>query len=445
MFSLSDNSPKNNTVSHFSFTGGNLTNHAGLILFKELFHQLHLKELISKVLVTNDKRLHYQYSDADIVLQFLYHLLAGYDTDSACQELKFDAYFPKLLENGQVASQPTLSRFLSRSTEATVDSLRRINLELVKLFLHYQGHQNLIIDVDSTSFTTYGKQEGTNYNAHYRETGYHPLYAFEGQLGYCVQASLRPGNVYCSEQAEDFIKPILENFENLLFRMDSGFATPKLYDVIEDSGQYYLIKLKNNTVLSRLGDLSLPSLEDEELTILPHASYSEAIYQAGSWRSCRRVCQFSHRKEGELLYDVVSLVTNMTGGSSEEQFQLYRQRGQAENFIKEMKHGFFGDKTDSSTMLKNEVRMMLSCIAYNLFLYMKHLVGGGVERLTIKRFRQLYVTIAGKCVQTARKQILKLSQLYAYQEQFRNLFHCISNLNLRLPVVVQAGRQLLDG
>lgn len=204
MLSLSDNSPKNNTVSHFSFTGGNLTNHAGLILFKELFHQLHLKELISKVLVTNDKRLHYQYSDADIVLQFLYHLLAGYDTDSACQELKFDAYFPKLLESGQVASQSTLSRFLSRSTEATVDSLRRINLELVKLFLHYQGHQNLIIDVDSTSFTTYGKQEGTNYNAHCRETGYHPLYAFEGQLGYCVQASLRPGNVYCSEQAEDF-------------------------------------------------------------------------------------------------------------------------------------------------------------------------------------------------------------------------------------------------
>lgn len=198
-------------------------------------------------------------------------------------------------------------------------------------------------------------------------------------------------------------------------------------------------------MLSRLGDLSLPSLEDEELTILPHASYSEAFYQAGSWRSCRHVCQFSHRKEGELLYDVVSLVTNMTGGSSEEHFQLYRQRGQAENFIKEMKHGFFGDKTDSSTMLKNKVRMMLSCIACNLFLYMKHLVGGGVERLTIKRFRQLYVAIAGKCVQTARKQILKLSQLYAYQEQFRSLFHCISNLNLRLPVVVQAGRQLLDG
>ena len=40
--------------------------------------------------------------------------------------------------------------------------------------------------------------------------------------------------------------------------MDSGFATPKLCDLIEKIGQYYLIKLKRNTVLSRLGDLSLP-------------------------------------------------------------------------------------------------------------------------------------------------------------------------------------------
>ncbi|SND25897.1 IS1380-Spn1 transposase [Streptococcus pneumoniae] len=51
----------------------------------------------------------------------------------------------------------------------------------------------------------------------------------------------------------------------------------------------------------------------------------------------------------------------MTSGTSQDQFQLYRGRGQAENFIKEMKEGFFGDKTDSSTLIKNEVRMMMSC------------------------------------------------------------------------------------
>ncbi|VQX59366.1 transposase-like protein, IS1380 ISSpn5 [Streptococcus pneumoniae] len=139
---------------------------------------------------------------------------------------------------------------------------------MVEFFLQFHQLNQLIVDIDSTHFTTYGKQEGVAYNAHYRAHGYHPLYAFEGKTGYCFNAQLRPGNRYCSEEADSFITPVLERFNQLLFRMDSGFATPKLYDLIEKTGQYYLIKLKKNTVLSRLGDLSLPCPQDEDLTIL---------------------------------------------------------------------------------------------------------------------------------------------------------------------------------
>ncbi|MBF0806963.1 MULTISPECIES: transposase, partial [unclassified Streptococcus] len=83
---------------------------------------------------------------------------------------------------------------------------------------------------------------------------------------------------------------------------------------------------------------------------------------------------------------------------SQEYFQLYRKRGQSENFIKEMKSGFFGDKTDSSTLIKNEVRMLISCLAYNLSLFVKHIAGGVVKNLTMKRFRKLFVNIVGKSV-----------------------------------------------
>lgn len=54
-------------------------------------------------------------------------------------------------------------------------------------------------------------------------------------------------------------------------------------------------------------------------------------------------------------------MTNLSSVDSEELFQFYRERGNAENFIKERKAGFFGDKTDSSTMIKNEIRMMMGC------------------------------------------------------------------------------------
>ncbi|WP_265588438.1 MULTISPECIES: transposase, partial [unclassified Streptococcus] len=45
-----------------------------------------------------------------------------------------------------------------------------------------------------------------------RATGYHPLYAFESQTGYCFNAQLRPGNRYCSEGAVEFLRPILYSF-----------------------------------------------------------------------------------------------------------------------------------------------------------------------------------------------------------------------------------------
>lgn len=50
----------------------------------------------------------------------------------------------------------------------------------------------------------------------------------------------------------------------------------------EDKGHGYVIRLKSNAVLSRLGDLTLPCPEDKDLTILHHSSYSESFYQTNS-------------------------------------------------------------------------------------------------------------------------------------------------------------------
>ncbi|HHG8263924.1 TPA: transposase, partial [Streptococcus pneumoniae] len=113
MNSLPNHHFQNKSFYQLSFDGGHLTQYGGLIFFQELFSQLKLKELISKYLVTNDQRRYCRYSDSDILVQFLFQLLTGYGTDYACKELSADAYFPKLLEGGQLASQPTLSRFLS--------------------------------------------------------------------------------------------------------------------------------------------------------------------------------------------------------------------------------------------------------------------------------------------------------------------------------------------
>lgn len=143
MNSLPNHHFQNKSFYQLSFDGGHLTQYGGLIFFQELFSQLKLKERISKYLVTNDQRRYCRYSDSDILVQFLFRLLTGYGTDYACKELSADAYFPKLLEGGQLASQPTLSRFLSR-TDKVLLITPTIVLMAIILFTLSRGRQVIV-------------------------------------------------------------------------------------------------------------------------------------------------------------------------------------------------------------------------------------------------------------------------------------------------------------
>ena len=44
--------------------------------------------------------------------------------------------------------------------------------------LKRQGKARLILDLDSSEDPAHGRQEGVNYNGHYRKNCYHPLFCF---------------------------------------------------------------------------------------------------------------------------------------------------------------------------------------------------------------------------------------------------------------------------
>ena len=106
----------------------------------------------------------------------------------------------------------------------------------------------MFLDLDSTLFGTYGKQEGEGFNFHYQEHGYHPLLCYDGLTGDLIKAELRDGTLYCSNGAGKFMKSIfqeyLERGINTYLRGDSGFSSPKLYETCESNGCTYAIRLK---------------------------------------------------------------------------------------------------------------------------------------------------------------------------------------------------------
>ena len=155
----------------------------------------------------------------------------------------------------------------------------------------------VLFDLDSTLFETYGKQEGGAFNFHYQANGYHPLLCFDGITGDLLKIELRPGTQYCCNGAADFMRPLLEEYQEkypniaLFPRGDSGFATSELYRVCEDNGTSYVIRLKENGVLRKLAselDLELYDLTRENVVSYA-VVYGEFEYQAGSWDYPRRV------------------------------------------------------------------------------------------------------------------------------------------------------------
>ncbi|CIN71181.1 arsenate reductase-like glutaredoxin family protein [Streptococcus pneumoniae] len=62
-------------------------------------------------------------------------------------------------------------------------------------------------------------------------------------------------------------------------------------------------------------------------------------------------------------------------------------------------------------------------------------------RALLPRDTKQLIYMAGKCVRTGRKQLLKLSSLYAYSELFSALYSRIRKVNLNLPVPYEPPRR----
>lgn len=115
--------------------------------------------------------------------QKVYQIIAGYAEDDAADQLTHDLVFKEIIGTPALASQPSLSRFYTRFDKHSIEYLNQANQELLdKIHLARQS-KSLFINLDSTHSDTYGDQESSSYNTHYRTMGFHPLVAFDGATG----------------------------------------------------------------------------------------------------------------------------------------------------------------------------------------------------------------------------------------------------------------------
>ncbi|RIJ62797.1 IS1380 family transposase [Rummeliibacillus sp. POC4] len=416
--------------------GGSLSSDTGEFLFREFDEKINFSKVLEKHLKLNDSRAYYLHSNENLLRQKIYQLIAGYPEDDAADQLTDDPVFTQIIGTPALASQPTLSRFYTRFDEVSLDQMNLANQELLDKIHIFRKSRALFIDLDSTHSDTYGEQESSSYNSHYGTMGFHPLVAFDGATGDFLKAKLRPGNVYTSTGVVEFIQPLIEHYNqtfpetSLFLRGDSGFAVPALYDLCEKESVYFIIRLKSNPQLQSLAKEYHPSNVPSDVSKAEYY-FEETIYQAKSWSKPRRVIIQSVRPAGELFFTHSFFVTNFKLGFPKEIVRAYQKRGTMENYIKEAKNGFYFDQMNSHSYLVNEVKMMLTLLAYNLTNWLRTLCfPEGQKTMQMDTIRTRIIKVASRLVKSGRSLCFKLSSSFVYQKFFWNVLDQIQRLQI---------------
>lgn len=103
---------KSNRQIKINFDRGDLSSDAGLLLIKEFAAKIGFSKLIKKKFKANDKSVLFHKDDENL-MQMIYRILSAYFEDDCSDELTLDPVFNAILEKDRLASQPTLSRFLT--------------------------------------------------------------------------------------------------------------------------------------------------------------------------------------------------------------------------------------------------------------------------------------------------------------------------------------------
>jgi hypothetical protein len=249
--------------------------------------------------------------------------------------------------------------------------------------------------------------------------------AFEGATGLSLNAALRPGDTASMTDAVAFIQETLAMYpaRERLARLDKGFDSNEIMETFEEEKTGYVIKMR---CMSALGTaiLEIPKkkwkrISDEE----GEAEITSFRYQAGSWSRRRRVVVVRRiTDEGsqcsfwdEWGYSYSAYVTNFDW-TPLDVYRFYNHRGNAENLIKEGKHGFGIDQIPTGDFFPNWANLILKLIAYNIMLlFQKALMPNASTRLTSATFRRLFVTIPAQLVHRGGRWILKLPEIFAHQ------------------------------
>ena len=357
-----------------AFDAGRLSSDGGLVWLAEADQRLGVCEALAAC-IADWRRGPVLHSLPTLVRQRILQIACGYADQNDATTLRSDpllkAVCGRLPESGaDLASQPTLSRLENAVDRHTCEAMAEA---LVALYIRERQRTgtptHVVLDIDGTDDPIHGRQEGGAYHGFYREHIYHPLLIFDGQTDQVISAVLRPGRCHESRFVVLILRRLLKRLRaawpnvSIELRADSGFAIPRLYAWCEANAVTYTIGMIPNR---RLAVIAAPLLSQAVAQSQAHGGSKVRLagdtpYQARTWIHPRRVVF-----KAEALGKGPNTRFVVTSRTEEPLvvYDWYVDRGQPENWLKDLKNAVEADRLSDHRFWANAFRLLMHAAAY---------------------------------------------------------------------------------
>ncbi len=405
------------------FSGGNVTSDGGILLVRQADRRLGLTASIARLLSDPRRQASCEHTVLSMLRQRVYGLAAGYEDLNDHDSLRHDLAWQTAVERDRPsASSPTLCRLENRADRQAAVAMHGV---LADQFIasHSEPPTELILDFDATDDAVHGKQDGRFFHGYYDHYCFLPLYVTcRDQV---LVAYLRPSNIDGAKHAWAILALLVKRLRQawpgvrIVFRADSGFCRWRMLRWCDHNDVFYIVGLAKNT---RLNKLAAPLIDKArkgcETTKRKQRLFGNLRYGAHSWDRQRRViARIEHSVKGS---NPRYVVTNLPGNTKKLYEQVYCQRGEMENRIKEQMQLFSG-RTSATHWWPNQFRLLLSTLAYVLLETIRRLGLKNTElaRAQVATIRLKLLKVGAVILRNTRRVRFQLASAHPYQDLLR--------------------------
>ncbi len=403
----------------------------GLILPHEFARTLKLPVVIDRELPRPGSE--HSYRPSQFVMPLIVMLHGGGKKLEDMREIREEESLRELLKMRELPASSTMGDWLRRTGQHKqgLPGLGEVSRHLLYDVLKRDSRTEYTLDIDATVI------ESEKYEAQWtymKEKGYQPLLGFLFELGLILKDEFREGNVPAGGGALEFLEGCLTFMPKgkriSYFRSDSAaYQAGVMNRCFKDHIWFTITADQDEAVKKAIKTIK----EGEWRSYEKDRQIAETVHSMDKTTEAFRLIVMRWPKIQPELFDpdpyfYHAIATNREEAAGEV-VALHNQRGQVENFIKELKDGFGMNWMPCGEIYANAVFFRIGVIAYNLFQAMKLLaLPTWWRNATIATARWKLYQVAAKLVHHANQVIMKLAVSIEKAHLFRRTRYIYTQL-----------------